>query len=84
MTEKEIKEKAELIVEALTALSMGREPNVLSGEVFKKLSGHQNYTQIRDSYIKYLQTFDGKVDTAEDIKAMFDFRLEIVSLFDTI
>jgi len=84
MTEKEIKEKAELIVEALTALSMGREPNVLSGEVFKKLSGHQNYTQIRDAYIKYLQTFDGKVDTAEDIKAMFDFRLEIVSLFDAI
>lgn len=84
MTEKEIKEKAELIVEALTALSMGREPNVLSGEVFKKLSGHQNYIQIRDAYIKYLQTFDGKVDTAEDIKAMFDFRLEIVSLFDAI
>lgn len=84
MTEKEIKEKAELIVEALMALSMGREPNVLSGEVFKKLSGHQNYIQIRDAYIKYLQTFDGKVDTAEDIKAMFDFRLEIVSLFDAI
>lgn len=84
MTEKEIKEKAELIVEALTALSMGREPNVLSGEVFKKLSGHQNYIQIRDAHIKYLQTFDGKVDTAEDIKAMFDFRLEIVSLFDAI
>ena len=84
MTEKEIKEKAELIVEALSALSMGREPNVLSGEVFKKLSAHQNYTQIRDAYIEYLKSFDGKVDTADDIKKMFDFRLEIVSLFDAI
>jgi hypothetical protein len=84
MTEKEIKEKAEQIVEALTALSLGKEPNMLSGEVFKKLSGHQNFTQIKTTYITYLQSFDGGVDAPDDIKRMFDFRMEIVSLFDVI
>ncbi len=84
MTEKEIKDKAELIVEALAALSLGKEPNLLSGEVFKKLSGHQNFDKIKSAYIVYLQSFDGNIDTPEDIKRMFDFRLEIVGLFDVI
>ncbi len=84
MTEKEIKDKAELIVEALTALSLGKEPNMLSGEVFKKLASHPNFTQIKSVYITYLQQFDGNVDTPEDIKRMFDFRLEIVGLFDVV
>lgn len=84
MTEKEIKDKAEQIVEALTALSLGKEPNMLSGEVFKKLASHQNFNQIKSAYISYLQQFDGNIDTPEDIKQMFDFRLEIVGLFDVI
>jgi len=84
MTEKEIKDKAELIVEALAALSLGKEPNLLSGEVFKKLSGHQNFEKIKSAYIAYLQSFDGNIDTPEDIKRMFDFRLEIVGLFGVI
>lgn len=82
MTEKEIKDKAEQLVEALAALSLGKEPNLLSGEVFKKLSGHQNFNQIKLAYISYLQSFDGNIDSAEDIKRMFDFRMEIVNLFD--
>jgi len=82
MTEKEVKDKAEAIVEALTALSLGREPNMLSGDVFKKLSAHTSFDKIRNSYINYLQSFDGKVDSPEDIKKMFDFRMEIVSFFD--
>jgi hypothetical protein len=82
MTEKEIKEKAEQIIEALTALSLGREPNMLSGEVFKKLADHTNYIGIRNAYIDYLQSFDGKVDSPDDIKNLFDFRMKIVSLFE--
>lgn len=84
MTEKEIKDRAEQIVEALTSLSLGKEPNMLSGEVFKKLAGHQNFYQIKSAYIAYLQDFDGNIDTPEDIKRMFDFRLQIVGLFDII
>ncbi len=84
MTEKEIKDKAEQIVEALAALSLGKEPNMLSGEVFKKLASHPNFNQIKSAYIAYLQQFDGSIDTPEDIKRMFDFRLEIVGLFDVV
>lgn len=82
MTEKEVKDKAEQIVEALSALSIGREPNMLSGEVFKTLSDHPNFLGIRNAYSEYLQTFDGKVETTDDIKNLFDFRMKIVSLFE--
>ncbi len=82
MTEKEVKDRAEQIIEALSALTLGREPNLLSGEVFKTLSDHPNFIGIRNAYIDYLQTFDGKVDAPEDIKNLFDFRMKIVSLFE--
>ncbi len=82
MTEKEIKDKAEQIIEALTALSLGREPNMLSNDAFKKLSSHPNFYQIKETYINYLQSFDGKVESADDVKKMFDFRMNIVNLFD--
>ena len=82
MTEKEIKDKAEQIVEALTALSLGKEPNLLSSDVFKKLAQHNNFIQIRDAYIAYLQTLDANVDAPEEIKRLFDFRMQIVALFD--
>lgn len=84
MTEKEIKDRAEQIVDALAALSLGKEPNMLSGEVFKKLANHPNFNQIKTAYTTYLQQFDGNIDTPDDIKRMFDFRLEIVGLFDVI
>ena len=48
MTEKEIKDRAEQIVEALTSLSLGREPNMLSNDAFKKLSSHPNFFEIRN------------------------------------
>ena len=83
MTEKEIKDRAEQIIEALTALSLGREPNMLSNDAFRKLSGHDNYLVIRDAYIAYLQSFEGKVESPDDIKNLFDFRMKIVELFDT-
>ena len=82
MTEKEIKDRAEQIVEALTSLSLGREPNMLSNDAFKKLSSHPNFFEIRIAYIEYLQSFDGNIEDSEDIKKMFDFRLHFVELFD--
>ena len=84
MNEKEIKDKAEQIVEALTSLSLGREANLLSNEALKKLSNHPNYTQIRNVYITYLQSFDGKIESIENIKQLFDFRMKIVELFDVL
>jgi hypothetical protein len=82
MTEKEVKDRAEQIVEALMSLSLGREPNILSNDAFRKLSSHPNFFEIRNAYIEYLQSFDGNIEDSEDIKKMFDFRLHIVELFD--
>lgn len=83
MTEKEIKDRAEQIIEALTAISLGREPNMLSNDAYRKLSAHDNFLLIRDAYITYLQLFEGKVESPDDIKKLFDFRMQILELFDT-
>ena len=82
MNEKEMKERAEEIVEALTCLSLGKEPGLLSGKVYKRLAAHANFSAIRDAYAGYLQSFDGKTDTTEELKKLFDFRIQIVQLFD--
>lgn len=84
MTEKEIKDKAEQIVDAFVALSLGKEPGMLSNDVFKKLSTHSNFEQIRAAINTYVQNFDGKVDSPEAIKRLFDFRMEIVELYGTV
>lgn len=84
MNEKEVKDRAEAIVEALTDLSLGKEPSLLSSEILKKLGGHQHFENIKTLYCSYLTNFSGKVNTANDIKALFDFRLQIVELYESI
>ena len=82
MNEKEMKERSEEIVEALADLSIGKEPHLLSNDIFRKLGKHPNFDQIKNAYIDYLQIFDGKIDTPEEIKMLFDFRMKIITLFD--
>lgn len=84
MTEKEIKDRAEEIIESLTALSLGKEPNILSSDVFKKLAEHKNFEQIKSLYISRLNSFNAKVISTSDIKALFDFRIQIVELYDSL
>jgi hypothetical protein len=81
MSEKEIKEKAEQIIEALTSLSLGNEPTMFSNEAFRKLCKHDNFLQIRDAYVTFLNEFNGGIESPEDIKRLFDFRMKIVKLF---
>ncbi len=82
MNEKDIKDRSEEIVKTLTDLSLGREPHLLSNDIFRKLGKHPNFEQIKNTYIGYLQTFDGKIDTPEEIKMLFDLRMKIIELFD--
>jgi hypothetical protein len=81
ITEKKIKETAEDIVEAITAISLGKQPNILSNSVYKSIATHTNFQQIKQLVIDYLQTFDGKLDTTEELKALNDFRFKIVELY---
>jgi len=81
INEKKVKETAEDIVESIAALSLGKEPNLLSNSVFKSISTHSNFQQIKQLVIDYLQTFDGKLETTEELKALNDFRFKIVELY---
>ena len=79
--EKKIKEKAEDIVEAITALSLGKEPSLLSNSVFKSIVANPNFQQIKQALIDYLISFDGKLETTEEWKTLNDFRFKIVELY---
>lgn len=82
MTEKDVIRKAEQIVETLAQISMGKGPGMLSNEIFRKLSAHTNFFEIRDLYVEYLQIFDGAVNSPEKIKRLSDLRLAIVQLYE--
>lgn len=81
MNEMQVKLKAEKIIEALTALSLGKKPNVFSSEIFKTLANHPNFLAIRDAYIEYLKDFKGEVNSVDEVKRLFDFRVKILELF---
>lgn len=83
MNEKELKEQAEEIIDALHALSIGKEPGLLSGNVFKKLAAHPSFLQIRDTYVNYLKDFDGKIETGEEIRKLFELRMSLCTLYNT-
>lgn len=82
MNEQKAKDKAEQILDALTNLAIGKEPGMFSNKAFRKLATHPNFVEIRNVYIAYLQTFDGKIDTPEKIKTLFEFRMKLIKLFD--
>lgn len=82
MNEEQSKNLAESIVKALVELSLGKEPNIFSKSAFRKLSDHKNFSFIRDAYIDYLKEFDGKIESEEDMKRLFDFRLKILNYFN--
>jgi hypothetical protein len=81
MNEKEIKEISEDIVEAIVALSLGREPNFISGKIFKTISKHPQYENMKKLYIDFLMNFDGKFESTEEIKKLSDFRFALVQLY---
>jgi len=81
INEKKVKETAEEIVESIAAICLGKEPNLLSNSVYKSIATHENFQQIKQLVIDYLQTFDGKLETTEELKALNDFRFKIVELY---
>lgn len=80
MNEKKVKETTENIMESFVALSLGKEPNLLSNSIIKSLSSHPNFQQIKQLIVEYLVAFDGKLETADEWKKLNDFRFKIVEL----
>jgi len=83
MDENKIKELTENIVESIVSLSLGKEPNFLSNLVYKSVANHPNFLQIRKLVVEHLQTFDGKIETAEEWKKLNDFRFNLIDLYNT-
>ena len=83
MDENKIKELTENIVESIVSLSLGKEPNFLSNSVYKSIANHPNFLQIRKLVVEHLQTFDGKIETAEEWKKLNDFRFNLIDLYNT-
>lgn len=81
MNEKEIKELSENIIESIVNLSLGKEPNFISGKVFKTITQHPKYNEIKKLYIDYLADFDGKYETPDELKKLTDFRFSLYQLY---
>lgn len=80
MNEKKVKETTENIVEAFVALSLGKEPSLLSSSIIKSLSSHPNFQQMKQLIVEHLVAFDGKLETADEWKKLNDFRFKLVEL----
>lgn len=83
MDEKKIINLSEEIVYAITDISMGKSKSGLINSVHKTLSKDPVlFSQLRDAYVNYLQSIDGKVDEVLEVKALSDFRYQIVEIYD--
>ena len=83
MDEKKIINLSEEIVYAITDICMGKSKSGLINSVHKTLSKDQLlFSQLRDAYVNYLQSIDGKVDEVMEVKALSDFRYGIVDIYD--
>jgi hypothetical protein len=83
MEEKDIIELSNEIVESLTKLSLGEKPNIISNKIFKSLSDHVNFIQIKKIYSDFLQNdFNGKYNSSESLKKLTEFRYKIVDLYN--
>ena len=82
MSEKDIRELSDNIVESIVALSLGKEPGLISGKIFKTIAKHPKYEEMKKLYIEFLFGFDGHFETTEELKKLSDFRFALVQLFE--
>ena len=78
MEEKDIIELSNEIVESLTKLSLGEKPGILSNKIFKSLTEHVNFNQIKQLYSEYLiNDFNGQYTTASEFKKLTELRFKL-------
>ncbi len=83
MDEKELIELSDEIIDSLTKLVMGETAGFLSNSVYKKLSTHKNFDEIKAAYAKLINTFDGSYKDTTVLKKLTDFRFKIVELYQS-
>ncbi len=83
MDENELIELSDEIIESLTQLVLGKTPGFLSNSIFKKLSTHSNFNEIKKCYSEFINSFNGAYKDATELKKLSDFRYKIVELYQS-
>jgi hypothetical protein len=83
MNESDIIDLSNDIIESLTKLSLGFEPGMFSGKIVKSLPNHAKLSEIIALYSEHLLAFKGVYSTAEQTRALSDFRFKLVELYNT-
>ena len=82
MEEKDIIEKTDEIIQALTRLILGEAPGMLSNRTFKDLPKHPEFDAIKELYIAHIAKFKGTYETTDELKYLTDFRYELIKLYN--
>lgn len=81
LSEKQIIEMAEKIFESYVNLSLGKEPGLLSGSVYKSIETHPKMIDMLNLCKGYFQQFDGKVSEISEWERLAKFRLRLIELY---
>ncbi|MBI5218499.1 MAG: hypothetical protein HY958_06165 [Bacteroidia bacterium] len=81
LSEKQIIELAEKIFESYVNLSLGKEPGLLSGSVYKSIDSHPRTQEMLNVCKEYFNAFDGSIREIPEWEKLSKFRLRLVELY---
>lgn len=81
LSEKQIIEIAEKIFKSYVNLSLGKEPGLLSGSVYKSIDSHPRMREMLDVCKEYFTAFGGKISEVKEWERLAKFRLRLIELY---
>ena len=81
LSEKQIIDTAEKIFESYVHLSLGKEPGLLSGSIYRNLDSHPKMKEMLDICKEYFTAFDGKISEIDEWERLSTFRLRLIELY---
>lgn len=81
LSEKQIIEIAEKIFESYVNLSLGKEPGLLSGTVYRNIDSHPKMKEMLDTCKEYFTVFNGKISEIPEWERLAKFRLRLIDLY---
>ena len=81
LTEKELNELAEKIIEACFDICMEKEPSLISGEVFKRVFKHDKRAEIMSIFKEFIMKSEFELTNSDKWKEKVDLKFKIVELY---
>ncbi len=81
LTEKELNELAEKIIEACFDICMEKEPNLISGEVFRRVYKHDKKAEIMSVFKEFIMKSEFELTNSDKWKEKVDLKFKIVELY---